>query len=86
MMFMDFSDIVTVTRQIIITPAPTKIISEYELIVMTDKEVATDALAVEIKSAENYWCFDIYLIVWFEIIVMDGISSYYFAKLKFSEI
>ena len=54
MMFTDFSDIVTVTRQIIITPAPTKIISEYELIVMTDKEVATDALAVEIKSTENY--------------------------------
>ena len=53
MMFMDFLDIVTVTRQIIITPAPTKIISEYELIVMTNKEVATDALTVEIKSTEN---------------------------------
>ena len=85
MMFMDFLDIVTVTRQIIITPAPTKIISEYELIVMTNKEVATDALTVEIKSTEN-WSSDIYLIVWFEIIVREGISSYYFAKLKFSEI
>ena len=38
----------------LITPAPTEIISEYDLIVMTDKEVVTDALAVEIKSAENY--------------------------------
>ena len=85
MMFMDFLDIVTVTRQIIITPAPTKIISEYELIVMTNKEVATDALTVEIKSTEN-WSSDIYLIVWFEIIVREGISSCYFAKLKFSEI
>lgn len=54
MIFLDFPDIVTVTRQIIITPAPTEIISEYELIVMTDKEVTTDALAVEIKSTENY--------------------------------
>lgn len=81
MMFLDFLDIVTVIRQNIIIPAPTEIISEYELIVMTNKEVATDALAVEIKSAENYRCFDIYLIVWFEIIVMEGIFSYYFAKL-----
>ena len=86
MIFIDFPDIVTVTRQIIITPAPTEIISEYELIVMTDKEVTTDALAVEIKSTENYWCFDIYLIVWFEIIVREGISLRYFVKLKFSEI
>lgn len=54
MMFPDFPGIVTVARQIIITPAPTEIISEYELIVMTDKEVATDALAVEIKYIENY--------------------------------
>mgnify|MGYP004695223287 FL=1 len=54
MMFLDFPGIVTVTRQIIITPAPTEIISEYDLIVMTDKEGATYAFAVEIKSAENY--------------------------------
>ena len=61
MIFIDFPDIVTVTRQIIITPALTEIISEYDLIVMTDKEVATDALTVEIKSAENC-CSDMRLI------------------------
>ena len=54
MMFLDFLDIVTVTRQNIIIPAPTEIISEYELIVMTNKEAATDALVLEIKSADNY--------------------------------
>ena len=54
MMFPDFLDIVTVARQIIITSAPTEIVLEYKLIVMTDKEVATDALTVEIKYIENY--------------------------------
>ena len=61
MIFIDFPDIVTVTRQIIITPALTEIISEYDLIVMTGKKVATDALTVEIKSAENC-CSDMRLI------------------------